>query len=835
MICSFCLEIARPTASLRILLVFLLTATASFAQTRAPVPPAEKQKELFKLLEDGYDLPRLDSTAKKQDVFAKLMESSADENLGADERYVVLTTAISLASQMGDADEWLKAVNALVEAFEIDATREKTRLLTEFLKSSKPNARVKPIVEEAISMSQAASKERQFTEALSLLSSVDAVLRRAADGAALKPLAVEARAAIAAREKDWKAYQVASAKLQAKPDDPTANLAVGRWHLSQDDDWPKAIPLLVKASDAKWKAAAELEQAMPTDAMAQVAIGDAWWDIGQKETGAVKLALLAHAAQWYQQALPGLSSGLKKQVVSKRIEELATLGSPSTPPIQSPAPSTTSKKTGWVDLLEWTEGSDWTGKGINWNEQVAMPPQRAGIKLAKGTCIKFPLSAIIDGDYEMEVVFTRHEGSGDVAIYFPVGIHTMRMLLCSDGGAVSRLDFINGKLSLEHVPGTISNGQPHRVLIRVMHDGEKASIGVDLDETKNYFKWEGAYSSLADVDDGKWKTTILQHAWVGSFANPNLVFQNVKVRMQSETLTRDSITADDRQKDLRSGFVRMVGMKPLSAKAYENNFSINQYPETPPRLARQWPRVSRDFKFCDDYYGAHAPSRLKCPIPKGAKSFSVIAYNCGSGSSRNRVLVDGTLLHDSAQNVDLIKLDLPSTAQLLELIADDQGSWVSDHVYWCYPRYHSVKSEQISDKTLDGDRGALQFSIESSEVGWKNILTRNEPIAHAEPIDYRSAQLCDEFIYAHAPSSVSFAVPSDMSRFTAVGWATFSNLVKFEVWADGTRIYQSPEVGIAKIDVKLPPRTARIELRVDDLGDSDYDHSFWCYPRLHRK
>jgi hypothetical protein len=713
MICSFCPEIARPTASLCVFLMFLLTTTASLAQMRAPVPPVEKQKELFRLLEDGYDLPRLDSTAKKQDVFAKLVESSADENMGDDERYVVLTTAISLASQMGDAEGWLKAVNALVEAFEVDVTKEKTRLLTEFLKTSKPNAKVKPVVEEAISISQTASKERQFTEALSLLSSVDTVLRRAADGAALKPLTVEARAAIAAREKEWKAYQAAAAKLQTKPDDPVANLAVARWHLIQDDDWPKAIPLLVKASDAKWKTAAELEQAMPTDAMAQVAIGDAWWDIGQKETGTVKLALLTHAAQWYEQALPSLSSALKKQVVAKRIEELATPKSPSTQPIPSPVPvpSTTPKKTDWVDLLEWTEGSDWTGKGTNWNEQLAAPPQRTGIKLATGNSMKFPLSAIIDGNYEMEVVFTRHEGSGDVAIYFPVGIHTMRMLLCSDGGTVSRLDFINGKLGLTHAPGTFSNGQPHRVLIRVMHNDQTASIGVDFDEAKNYFKWDGPYTTLADVDQGRWRTTLLQHPWIGSFANANLVFQKVKVRMLSGMIVRDSITAADQEKDLKSDFVRLVGKKPLSAKALRNNFAINQFLAPPPELAQQWPRVSKDFKGRTD----------------------------------------------------------------------------------------------------------------------------NQPIVKAVPAPFRDAQLCYEFIHADAPSTVSFAVPAGMSQFTAIGWATAGNSVKFEVWADGDRIYQSPKAGIAQIDVKLPTGTAKIELKIDDPGNKSDAHTFWCYPRLHRK
>lgn len=836
MIYSFSSNTVRREFSVCILLMVVFTANVSYAQTRAPVPSAEKQKEIAKLLEDGYELTRLDTATKKQEALVRLMEAAEDRNLGADERYGVLTTAISLASQAGQPDEYLKCVNTLVASFEVDAGKEKIRFLTEFLKISKPGAQVKPIVEEAIEVAQAAAQEHQFSEALSLLGAVDVVLRRAAEGASQKSLVADARAAITAREKEWKAYQAAKTKLETKPDDPAANLAMGRWHLLEDAGWDQALSFLVKAGDAKWKAAAVLEQSRPTDAMAQVAVGDAWWDIGQKESGVVKSAILAHAADWYERALPDLASALKKQVVSKRIDEVATLRNSTIEPAHKQVPSGTSNKTDWVDLLEWTEGADWTGKGINWNEQLATPPLRKGVRLAKGNSVKFPLVAIIDGNYEMDVVFTRHEGSGDVAIYFPVGIHTMRMLLSSDGGAVSRLDFINGKLALEHVPGTLSNGQPHRVLIRVTHDGEKASIGVDFDETKNYFKWDGPYSSLVDVDNGKWKTTSLQHAWVGSFANPNLVFQKVNVRMLSGTIVRDSITAADQEKDLKSGFVRLVGKKPLSAQAFEGNFAINQYLELPPLVGQEWPRVSRDFKYCDDYYGAHAPSRLKCPIPPGAKSFSVVGYNCASGSTKTRILVDGQPTHESRENVDLIKIDLSPTAKLLELVVDPDGSNFSDHLYWCYPRFHTVKSDLITEKMIDGESGPLRFNIESGEIMSKPaVANHNRPMVKAAPIHFRDTQLCHEFIYAHAPSAVSFAVPSGMTRFTAVGWATVSNTVKFEVWADGSRIYQSPEVGIAQIDVKLPARTAKIELKIDDLGDYRYDHTFWCYPRLHRK
>ncbi len=64
---------------------------------------------------------------------------------------------------------------------------------------------------------------------------------------------------------------------------------------------------------------------------------------------------------------------------------------------------------------------------------------------------------------------------------------------------------------------------------------------------------------------------------------------------------------------------------------------------------------------------------------------------------------------------------------------------------------------------------------------------------------------------------------------------SFAHPVKYEVWADAKRIYESPQAGILPIDVKLPPCIKTIELKINDLGNSGNDASLWCYPRLHRK
>lgn len=813
------------------LLFVAVTAKSGNAQTRAAVPSADKQKELTKLLEDGYGLARLDTAAKKQEASAKLMESLAEQSIGADERYVILTTAISLASQAGDADGWLKAVNPLLETFEVDATTEKTRLLTEFLKASKPGAQIKSIAEEAMEMAQASAAEHQYADALSLLSSVDAVLRRAADGAALKPVIADLRTTIIGHEKQWKAQQVAVGVLKTKPDDPAANLAVGRWHLVQDSDWKQAIPFLLKGGDPKWKAAAEMEQAKPTDAMAQVAIGDAWWEIAQKESGALKTAIQAHAGVWYERAQPMLTSALKKQQITKRLEEISASPGDVSSTRPSPKSAAAGKPGPWVDLLEWAEGVDWAPRGYNWNEHVVGKLGRGGITIQSPKWACFPLPAIIDGDYEMEVQFRRVSGTENVGVYFPVGTKTLTFQV-SQGGTTSGVGFIDWKMFHER-PEDVSNNQLHRIAIRVKHSDERASFEIDWDNKKNYIQWEGPLASLSNPDAN---TSTMFHPWIAS-RNSQVVFQKMRVRMLSGTIRRDVISDADRQQDLKNGFLRLTGERASRTSVGAWTFVVDQLPArnmTPGEVPAVWPMITRDFKFCDDFYGARAPSRLKSSIPAGAKSFSVVGfgYNHATRMSKYQIHIDGKQVQESGvTDIAVMKVDIPEKSVSLELVVNPARDHVSENAYWCFPRFHSTTVDQLTDKMLDGKPGPLQFSIASGP------MAHNQPLepSHSMPVHFRDAQPCDEFLYGHAPSTVTYEVPPGLTRFTAIGYQVMSYSVKFEVWADGKRVYESPQAGIVPIDVKLPPGTKTIELRVNDLGDIAGDYSMWCYPRLYRK
>ncbi len=109
--------------------------------------------------------------------------------------------------------------------------------------------------------------------------------------------------------------------LEAKPDDPAANAAVGKFAALVKGDWKRGLPLLSKGAEPAWKALADRELAPPTDAAAQAALGEAWLAQAEKETPTYKARARVRAADWLSRALPGLT-GLAKVAVEKKLAAL---------------------------------------------------------------------------------------------------------------------------------------------------------------------------------------------------------------------------------------------------------------------------------------------------------------------------------------------------------------------------------------------------------------------------------------------------------------------------------------------------------------------------------
>lgn len=312
-----------PTGLLFALLIGVHLSSAS-AQSRSGVPSAEKQKAISKTLEDTYAISELQGIPKKIAATNKLVEASRDTELSKDELYVILMTVITLTKDTGEFAKWSDAVNALTDTFELDPLGEKLRLLTEFMKSNNSAPAVRSAIDAAISLAGELAAQNRFTEAISVLATAETAASRTPKAEGQQKNLTSARDRVAGQEKDWMAFQVAMKALEMDRDDPMANFTAGQWYAVHEKDWPTALPFLEMASEQPWKAAATLERNTANEGTARFSVANAWWEIGEKESGAVKAALLLHAGGLYQDLLPQLSS-LEKKLAGKRLEQLPQL------------------------------------------------------------------------------------------------------------------------------------------------------------------------------------------------------------------------------------------------------------------------------------------------------------------------------------------------------------------------------------------------------------------------------------------------------------------------------------------------------------------------------
>jgi hypothetical protein len=121
--------------------------------------------------------------------------------------------------------------------------------------------------------------------------------------------------------------KAAQAALDKTPDDPDANLAVGRYLCFTKGDWERGLPKLALGKDDDLKTLSLTELQGVTSSAEQAKLGDGWWDLAEKQEGVIKTQMRRRAGCWYQKTLPGLS-GLMKEKIEKRLAQLTAEPSP---------------------------------------------------------------------------------------------------------------------------------------------------------------------------------------------------------------------------------------------------------------------------------------------------------------------------------------------------------------------------------------------------------------------------------------------------------------------------------------------------------------------------
>jgi hypothetical protein len=298
----------------------LLLSICPFVQDppKLPVPQPEAMKRAEGLVRDVFkdEFARKDAPGRRA-LGRFLLKQGRETTDDPAVRFVLFREAADIAADSADLKTALEAIDQLSLLYAVNG--RETR------KSALARARKAPLAPE----DSAAAYDAYVRIATDEIDAEDydaavATLKEA-EGVAekLKNIGLVTRARAKSKEaaelkKDASGIVAARKTLAAKPDDPDAATAVGRYTCFRKGDWTAGLPLLAKGSDAALKALAAKDLADPSAVADQVTLGDGWWDLSEKESGPAREELRKRAAFWYARAAPQLT-GLTKAKVEKRL------------------------------------------------------------------------------------------------------------------------------------------------------------------------------------------------------------------------------------------------------------------------------------------------------------------------------------------------------------------------------------------------------------------------------------------------------------------------------------------------------------------------------------
>jgi hypothetical protein len=220
-------------------------------------------------------------------------------------RYAALDEALRLAIEVGDIEAAYETAEDLNRAFDVDPRVAQKRVIDVFKFPRPTPAAKQEFFEAALDLSSRAASAEQWALAADLLAAMEKLPITASNADVRRELRARAAECQLAQELE----PAARAAERLPTPDGAAHEAIGRYRCFALGDWGSGTKELVQASDPALKGAAEAEPSDSKDVDGQVAAGERWWELSEKEKNPMlKWVLAERAAVWYRAATPAAAA-----------------------------------------------------------------------------------------------------------------------------------------------------------------------------------------------------------------------------------------------------------------------------------------------------------------------------------------------------------------------------------------------------------------------------------------------------------------------------------------------------------------------------------------------
>jgi hypothetical protein len=542
-------------------------------------------------------------------------------------------------------------------------------------------------------LAQQAVQQERAAAAGPLLDRCEALLAQIPTSKTRKELA---DAALAARQHHERLTVANRARqtLATRPQDASAQQALGLYLLLNRSDWKASAEHLAQGTNAEWRTlAVETSQAQTPAAWCDLA--EQWARLSTDPAAPEQeLARQLVAAALASPELTGIAraAALEKQKLlgpsPHRLPESAAPAGPlvqrgEEPKSEKPVDAAAAKwkplpLNRWTELLAHIDFDQDRGRGI-WVPKTTHPLRAGEVYQAY-----FRLPAILKNcnyDLLMEVQL---EGDHDnVHLVLPVGdkLASLRVNSQWEGTVVTYFQRIPAEREAQNASmvrrDVLRPRSKNRFEIKVRLDGDRATLTFALNGAL-ILEHEGPISEL----DARPNFTLEPSAQPMLIADETQVdYHTFQVRVVEGTgyLGRDVPLIDPLPPKLvLMKPVSLTTYSPLSVSAHNNQFQVNSGVRNPFIGGRD----------CTDFIFAHAPSILTYAIPPKAKYFTAFAYSSSSLSIQYTVAIDGKDVFTCRDaTMRTVAVEIPEGAKVLQLRCDDLGDVERDHSCWCYPAF----------------------------------------------------------------------------------------------------------------------------------------------------
>jgi hypothetical protein len=301
------------------LILCVLMAAGLLADDRRSVPNSLDQTRAVNPIRQQYKADYARRTAEDQLSLARNFQqqaalASADDPV---RQYVLLREARELATNSGNIDAIFSIIDDMAKTFVVDDREQKISALANVMdRALIPKSQ---LLDNYLKVCEESLRAGDVQFAVQTMVLVKEMTRAIRDPA-LQQRVKQYDLRVHDLRREVTTVAAAEQKRQAHPDDPDANLLVGRFLCFAQGHWDDGIPLLLQGSDAKLKAQAEKDYNEPKTPEQMADVADGWWDWpGTKQTP--QYWSRQRAVFWYEQAAAKLD-GARKQTVEKRIAEV---------------------------------------------------------------------------------------------------------------------------------------------------------------------------------------------------------------------------------------------------------------------------------------------------------------------------------------------------------------------------------------------------------------------------------------------------------------------------------------------------------------------------------